>query len=137
MRYDLHLENVYILSTDLRNFDKWLRLCNHHPNQIMLMCACLLVCVYVCALVHFWVWLPLIMGFSAGSAHKESACNARQTWVRSLGWEDLLEKGTATHSAGLETSMDCIVHGITKSQGTTEQLSLFHFPLIILCYKFI
>ena len=22
----------------------------------------------------------------------------RETWVRSLGWEDLLEKGTATHS---------------------------------------
>ena len=22
-----------------------------------------------------------------------------ETWVRSLGWEDLLEKGTATHSS--------------------------------------
>ena len=22
----------------------------------------------------------------------------QETWVRSLGWEDLLEKGTATHS---------------------------------------
>ena len=29
---------------------------------------------------------------------KESACNA-ETWVRSLGWEDLLEKGKATHSS--------------------------------------
>ena len=28
-------------------------------------------------------------------------------WVRSLGWEDPLEKGTATHSSsGLENSMD-------------------------------
>ena len=25
-----------------------------------------------------------------------------ETWVRSLGWEDLLEKGTATHSSILE-----------------------------------
>ena len=23
----------------------------------------------------------------------------RETWVRSLGWEDALEKGTATHSS--------------------------------------
>ena len=23
----------------------------------------------------------------------------RETWVQSLGWEDLLEKGTATHSS--------------------------------------
>ena len=29
-----------------------------------------------------------------------------ETWVRSLGWEDLLEKGMATHSTGLENSMD-------------------------------
>ena len=25
----------------------------------------------------------------------------RETWVRSLGWEDLLEKGKATHSSVL------------------------------------
>ena len=31
-----------------------------------------------------------------------------ETWVRSLGWEDLLEKGKATHSSisCLENSMD-------------------------------
>ena len=41
----------------------------------------------------------------------------RETWVRSLGWEDPLEKRTATHSqySGLENSMDCIVHGVAKS----------------------
>ena len=32
-----------------------------------------------------------------GSAGKESACN-EEAWVRSLGWEDSLEKGLATHS---------------------------------------
>ena len=38
-------------------------------------------------------------------------------WVQSLGWEDPLEKGKATHQySGLENSMDCIVHGIVKSQ---------------------
>ena len=32
-----------------------------------------------------------------------------ETWVRSLGWEDPMEKGTATHFSifGLENSMDC------------------------------
>ena len=41
------------------------------------------------------------------------------TWVWSLGWEDPLEKGKATHSSILAwriNSMDCIVHGVAKSQ---------------------
>ena len=41
-----------------------------------------------------------LLGFPRGSAGKESACNAG-TWVQSLGWEDLLEKGKATHSSVL------------------------------------
>ena len=40
----------------------------------------------------------------------------QETPVRSLGWEDPLEKGTATHSS--------IAHGITKSW---TLLSGFHF----------
>ena len=40
-----------------------------------------------------------------------------ETWVRSLGWEDPLEKGKATNFqySGLENSMDCTVHGIAKN----------------------
>ena len=38
-----------------------------------------------------------VLGFPGGSAGKESAM--RETWVRSLGWEDPLEKGKATHSS--------------------------------------
>ena len=37
------------------------------------------------------------MGFPCGSA-KESACD-EETWVLSLGQEDPLEKGKATHSS--------------------------------------
>ena len=37
------------------------------------------------------------LGFSADT---ESAFNA-DTWIQSLGWEDLLEKGMATHSSML------------------------------------
>ena len=42
----------------------------------------------------------------------------QETWVRSLGGEDPLDKGMATHSsvlACLENSVDSIVHGVTKS----------------------
>ena len=46
-----------------------------------------------------------------------------ETWVRSLGWEDPLEEGIATHSSILAWRMpmdrggwQAIVHGVTKSQ---------------------
>ena len=41
-----------------------------------------------------------------------------ETWVRSLGWEDSPEeeKGYPLQYSGLENSMDCIVHRVTKSQ---------------------
>ena len=41
----------------------------------------------------------------------------RETWVRSLGWEDILEKGIGYpfQESGLENSMDCTVHGVAKS----------------------
>ena len=44
----------------------------------------------------------------------------QETWVQSLGWEDLLEKGTATlFSILLENPMDrgawqATVHGVTQ-----------------------
>ena len=47
----------------------------------------------------------------------------QETWIRSLGWEDPLEKGKATQYSGLENSMDSIVLGVTKSQ---IRLSDFH-----------
>ena len=50
----------------------------------------------------------------------------REAWVRSLGWEDALGKGKATHSSILAErtpSMDGIVHGVAKSW---TRLSNFH-----------
>ena len=48
----------------------------------------------------------------------------QETWVRSLGWEDPLEKEMATHSSTLDwkNPMDrgawqATVRGVTKSQG--------------------
>ena len=39
-----------------------------------------------------------IKGFPGGSDGKESPA-MRKTWVQSLGWEDPLEEGMATHSS--------------------------------------
>ena len=51
----------------------------------------------------------------------------RETWVRSLGWEDPLEKERGTHSSilawkfhGLYSSWDC------QESDMTERLSLYH-----------
>ena len=63
----------------------------------------------------------------------------RETWVCSLGWEDPLEKGKATHSSipAWRNSMDCIVHRVAKSQ---TQLSNFHFHSLFFrgksCYSY-
>ena len=45
-----------------------------------------------------------------------------EIWVRSLGWEDPLDKGTVTYSS-LENSINCIVHGVAKNW---TRLSDFH-----------
>ena len=52
-----------------------------------------------------------------------------ETWVRTLSWEDPLEKGKAIplQYSGLENSMNCIVHGVTRSR---TWLSKFHFHFI-------
>ena len=47
----------------------------------------------------------------------------QETPVQFLDREDPLEKGMAMHS-GLENSMDCTAHGVTKSRA---RLSHFHF----------
>ena len=44
-----------------------------------------------------------------------------ETWVQPLGWEDLLEKGLATHSSLLAWRIPsgawrAAVHGVAKSQ---------------------
>ena len=44
----------------------------------------------------------------------------QETWVKSLGWEDPLEEGMATHSSILASRIPketgATVHGVAKSQ---------------------
>ena len=67
-------------------------------------------------------------GFPSGSDNKESDCNARDTGsIPELGRSPGEGKGYALQYSGLENSMDCIVHGVSKSQ---TQLSDFHFTAL-------
>ena len=64
------------------------------------------------------------LGFPSGASGKEPTMQETQeTWVRSLGQEDLLEEGLATYSSYscLENTMDrgagwATVHRVAKSQ---------------------
>ena len=65
------------------------------------------------------------MGFPCGSAGKESTCNAGDLGsIPGLGRYTGEGNGYPLQYSGLENSMDCIVHGVTKSW---TQLSDFHF----------
>ena len=75
-------------------------------------------------LVHISPYL-LPQGFPGCSDGRESACNAGDPGsIPGLGRSPGEENGYPLQYSGLENSMDCIVHGVTKSQ---TQLTIFHF----------
>ena len=50
----------------------------------------------------------------------------RETWVQSLRWEDLLEKGKATHSSILAWRIPwTTAHEVAKSQTRLSELHIF------------
>ena len=86
----------------------------------------------------------VFLGFPGGSAGKESASNVGD-WVQSLGWEDLLGKGIATHFSILawripwcykepDTSNfhfldvpSASLNGFEGRQSSRRKISTFHF----------
>ena len=57
------------------------------------------------------------MGFPCSSAGKESACNVGDLGlIPGLGRFPGEENGYPLQHSGLENSMDCIAHGVAKSQ---------------------
>ena len=57
------------------------------------------------------------MGFPGGSDSKESACNAGDPgWIPGLVRSPGEGNGYLLQYSGLENSMDCVVHGVAKSQ---------------------
>ena len=75
------------------------------------------------------------MGFLCGLAGKESTCNARDLGTTyGLGRSSTEGKGYLLQYLGLEYSMDCIAHGLAKSQ---TQRSDFHFTFQGVQYLFV
>ena len=69
-----------------------------------------------------------MVGFPGGSAGKESVCNVGDLGsVPGLGRYSREGNGYPLQYSGLENSVDCIVHGVTKSQ---TWLSDFHFHFL-------
>ena len=67
----------------------------------------------------------VFLGFSCGSEGKESPCNVGDLEsIPGLGRSPGEGKGYTLQYSGLENSIDCIVHGVAKSQ---TLLSDFHF----------
>ena len=77
--------------------------------NIYVYCKCLFS---VCDLTFIFV----TMGFPGSSAGKESACNAGDLdLIPGLESSPGEGKGYPLQYSGLENSMDCIVHGVTKN----------------------
>ena len=73
------------------------------------------------------------MGFPGGSDNKESPCNVGDLdLIPGLGRSPGEEKSYPLWYSGLEYSMDCIVHGVAKSQ---TRLSDFHFTSLRWCIR--
>ena len=81
---------------------------------------------YQCACLY-------LMGFPCGSAGKESSCNAGNLGsIPGLGRFPEEGKGYPLQYSGLETSLDCIVHRVTKHW---TQLSNFQNLLLLIYWS--
>ena len=84
--------------------------------------------------------IPTTMGFPVAQSVKNLPA-VQETWVRSLGWEDLLEKEMATHSSilawkihGQRSLVGCSPWGC-KESGTNRGLTLTLWIMEILKLK--
>ena len=81
--------------------------------------------IFFLLLIRQTVDLKVAWGFPGSSAGKKSACNAGDpSWIPGLGRSPGEGKGYPLQYSSLENSMNCIVHGVPKSQ---TRLSDLHF----------
>ena len=91
---------------------------NSSRRRNSLKCMCLLT-------VKCQAWIS--RGFPCGSAGKEYTCNGGDLrLIPELGWSPGEGKGCPLQYSGLENTVDCIVHGVTKNH---TQLSDFHWQI--------
>ena len=73
---------------------------------------------------------PVFLGFPCSSAGKESACNVGDlSSVPGVGWSPGEGKSYPLQYFGLENSMVCIVHEVTKSQRRRAIFTSLYFIL--------
>jgi len=77
-------------------------------------------------------WFPLCEFSLLVAPTVKHLPTVRETWVQSLGWEDLLEKEMATHSTTLAWKIPCMEEPgrlqsmVCEESDTTERIH-FHF----------
>ena len=75
------------------------------------------ICIYTSYKIYLFICIFTYVGFPDNSVGKQSACNAGDPrWIPGLGRSPGEGIGYPLQYSGLENSMDCIVHGVTKSQ---------------------
>ena len=81
--------------------------------------------------MQFWRWCWSQLNIASPVAQTVKNLPAvREIWVWCLGWEDLLEKGMATHSSILAWRIPWTEKpGGLQSSGVTANTSAFHFHL--------
>ena len=75
-----------------------------------------------------------ISNFPCGSAGKQSTCNAGDLdSIPGLERSPGVGKSYPLQYSGLENSMDCTVHGVTKSRTWPSDFHFLHFHSLYLC----
>ena len=87
--------------------------------------------IYIYADTHIYtnIWTSLL------TQHVKNPPAVWETWVWSLGWEDPLEKGMATHSSILAWRISWTVHGVTKRQTQLRDFQFTSLHIYICIYK--
>ena len=99
------------------------------------------VCLYMCVcniFIHVYIY---IQASQVAQLLKKPPV-IRETWVQSLGWEDPLEEGMATHSSILawRIPMDrgawqAAVHRVTKSRTWLSNQACIHMLVYVSIYS--
>ena len=93
----------------------------HFPSSYGLFYEYVMLISYIYVLLY----VTFYMGFPGGSAGKESTCNPRDLGLMSgLGRSPGEGKGYRLQYSCLEKPMDCMVHGVAKSQTRLSEYTL-------------
>ena len=85
-------------------------------------CVCVCVCIYVCVYVYVYVYIyNIVLCMLWASLVAQLVKNPPamwETWVSFLDWEDLLERGKATHPSVLGRRIPWTIQSMEKGLQT-------------------